>query len=271
VDQSSKYAQLRGFIKNFKRLIIAFSGGIDSTLLLKVAHDVLGQDVLAVTADSPSVPRKELKEAQRLAKSIGSRHLIIQTDEMQNQSYVQNPVNRCYFCKTELYSKLAEVARREKFQFIANGTNFDDLGDYRPGLQAAEEFQVLSPLKEARLTKAEVRLLAKKINLEIWDKPASPCLSSRIPYNSSVTAEKLAMIEAAENFLKSLYIKNLRVRHFGPKARIEVAKKELVFIEENFHEISEKFKSFGFEEIELAEFKSGSLNAGLGLNVQTAN
>ena len=190
---------------------------------------------------------------------------------MQNQSYVQNPVNRCYFCKTELYSKLAEVARREKFQFIANGTNFDDLGDYRPGLQAAEEFQVLSPLKEARLTKAEVRLLAKKINLEIWDKPASPCLSSRIPYNSSVTAEKLAMIEAAENFLKSLYIKDLRVRHFGPKARIEVAKKELVFIEENFHEISEKFKSFGFEEIELAEFKSGSLNAGLGLNVQTAN
>ncbi len=181
MDQSSKYAQLRGFIKNFKRLIIAFSGGIDSTLLLKVAHDVLGQDVLAVTADSPSVPRKELKEAQRLAESIGSRHLIIQTDEMQNQSYVQNPVNRCYFCKTELYSKLAEVARREKFQFIANGTNFDDLGDYRPGLQAAEEFQVVSPLKEAQLTKGEVRLLAKKLNLEIWDKPAGPCLASRIP------------------------------------------------------------------------------------------
>ena len=241
MEQFSKYAQLRGFIKNLKRLIIAFSGGIDSTLVLKVAHDDLGDGVLAVTADSPSVPRNELREAERFAKSIGARHLIIQTDEMQNQSYVQNPANRCYFCKSELYSKLAEVAGRENFQFIANGTNTDDLGDYRPGLQAAEEFQVVSPLKEALLTKTEVRLLAKKLNLEIWDKPASPCLSSRIPYGSSVTAEKLAMIEAAENFLKSLCIKDLRVRHFGQKARIEVSKKELVFIEKNFHKISAKF------------------------------
>ena len=268
MEQFGKYAQVQKFIKNLKRLIIAFSGGIDSTLVLKVAYDVLGRpNVLAVTADSPSVPRKELGEASRLAKLIGARHLVIETGEMQNHNYLQNPVNRCYFCKSELYSKLAEIARREKFQFIANGTNFDDLGDYRPGLQAAEEFQVVSPLKEAQLTKAEVRLLAKKLNLEIWDKPASPCLASRIPYGSSVTARKLAMIEKAEDFLKGFHIKDLRVRHFGAKARIEVPKKELVFIEKNFHKISAKFKMIGFDKVDLAEFKSGSLNAGLNLNV----
>lgn len=271
MEELSKYTQLQGLIKNLKRLIIAFSGGIDSTLLLKVAHDVLGDGALAVTADSPSVPRNELKEAERLAKSTGARHLIIQTNEMLNRNYVQNPDNRCYFCKSELYAKIAEVARREKFQFIANGTNTDDLGDYRPGLQAAEEFKVVSPLKEAGLSKAEVRLLAKKLNLEIWDKPASPCLSSRIPYGSSVTTKKLAMIEAAENFLKSMCNKDLRVRHFGQKARIEASKKELLIIEHNFQEILAKFKSFGFEEIELAKFKSGYLNAGLNLNVQAAN
>ncbi len=267
MENFPKFVELQKYIKNLRRLIIAFSGGIDSTLVLKVAYHVLGHNALAVTADSLSVPRTALDDARRLAKTIGVRHLVIETGEMQNHNYLQNPANRCYFCKSELYSKLAEIACREKFQFIANGTNLDDLGDYRPGLQAAEEFQVVSPLKEARMTKAEVRLLAKKLHLKTWDKPASPCLSSRIPYGSAVTAKKLAMIEAAENVLKEMRIKDLRVRHFGKKARIEVPPKEFVLIEKNFHEISAKFRTIGFDKIDLAEFRSGSLNAGLNLHV----
>jgi len=166
-----------------------------------------------------------VQEAKSVAEQIGARHLIVQTEEMDDENYAQNPVNRCYFCKFELYAKLIEIARQENIPYIANGTNMDDLGDYRPGLQAAAEFKVVSPLKEAGLTKQDIRDLAKQFGLQIWDKPATPCLSSRIPYGSAVTPEKLAMIEAAENFLKEFAIKELRVRHFGETARIEVHEK----------------------------------------------
>lgn len=241
--------------------MVAFSGGIDSALLLRVAHEVLRDKVLAVTADSPSVPRREIEEAKRIAKNIGARHLIIQTEETKNENYIKNPANRCYFCKSELYSKLLEIAKREKIHYIANGTNFDDLGDYRPGLQAAREYQIISPLKEANLTKNDIRALAKQLKLRIWDKPASPCLSSRIPYGSKVTRKKLVMIEEAEAFIKSLNIKELRVRHFGKKARIETNKRDFEIINQNFQLITNKFKTIGFNEIELIEFKSGSLNS----------
>ncbi|MFQ5753314.1 MAG: ATP-dependent sacrificial sulfur transferase LarE [bacterium] len=255
-----KYQKLKRQFKKLNSLIVAYSGGIDSALLLKVAYEVLGEHVLAVTADSPSVPRGELEEAKRIAKIIGVRHVIIKTSEMQVENYVQNSTNRCYFCKSELYSKLIEIARRENISYIANGTNLDDLGDYRPGLQAAQEFQVISPLKEANLTKEDIRALAKQLHLEIWDKPATPCLSSRIPYGNEVTTKKLAMIEAAEDFLKSLNIRELRVRHFGHRARIETHPEDFEIIQKNFQSISARFNRIGFHEIELQEFKSGALN-----------
>ncbi|HEX9652382.1 MAG TPA: ATP-dependent sacrificial sulfur transferase LarE, partial [bacterium] len=217
----------------------------------------------AVTADSPSVPRREIDEAQRIAQSFGARHKIIQTDELQDANYAKNPANRCYFCKTELYSKLSELAKAEGVRFVANGTNVDDLGDYRPGLLAASEYQVISPLQEAGFTKNDVRQLARLLQLEIWDKPASPCLSSRIPYGSAVTPAKLAMIEAAEDCLRSFNIRELRVRHFGDTARIEANPADLHVIRQNLELISGRFKQIGFAEIDLAEFRSGALNASL--------
>ncbi len=260
---TAKYQQLKAVLARLESLIVAYSGGVDSALLLRVAYEVLGSKVLAVTADSPSVPRREIAEAQRLAKSIGARHLVVMTEEIQDNHYAANPPNRCYFCKSELYSKLAEIAGRERIGYIANGTNVDDLGDYRPGLQAATEYQVVSPLKEAGFTKADVRELAKRLHLEIWDKPANPCLASRIPYGQAVTPGKLATIEAAEEALRVLGIRELRVRHFGKKARIETGGSDFPVIRQNYDEIVEKFTTLGFEEIELVEFKSGALNAAL--------
>ena len=260
-DLTTKYEQLRVVLGRLDSLIVAYSGGVDSALLLRVAHEVLASKVLAVTADSPSVPRREIAGARRIARTIGARHLVMATEEIQDSNYVANPANRCYFCKSELYSKLAEIARREKIRYVANGTNLDDLGDYRPGLQAAAEYQVVSPLKEAGLTKADVRNLAKRLQLEIWDKPASPCLASRIPYGQAVTLQKLAAVEIAEEYLRDLGIRDLRVRHFGKKARIETRRADFAVIQQNYDHIVERFNVFGFEEIELKEFRSGALNS----------
>lgn len=259
-ELDQKYTALLQIIESCGSLIVAYSGGVDSALVVKVARDVLGARCLAVTANSPSVPRRELEEARRIAKSIGVRHEIIATGELENPNYIANPANRCYFCKSELYSSLSAIAKREGIRFVANGTNLDDLGDYRPGLQAANEYQIISPLKEAGVTKADVRELAQKLGLEIWDKPASPCLSSRVPYGSEVTPEKLAMIERAEDYLRSFGIRELRVRHFGKKARIETNAFDSPVVRQNLGLIEEKFKQIGFEEIELAEFRSGTLN-----------
>ncbi len=261
-----KYYTLKTYIGGFESLLVAYSGGVDSALVLKVAHDVLGDKTVAVTADSHSVPRREIAIAKKIAVQIGSKHLIVQTDEIDDENYSSNPVNRCYFCKSELYTKLQDVAKAENITTIANGTNLDDLGDYRPGLQAANELKVVSPLKEAEMTKTDVRELAQQLGLEIWDKPAAPCLASRIPYQSAVTPEKLAAIEQAEYFLKDLDIKDLRVRHFGEKARIELHENDIAFVESKINFIKKKFKTFGFEEIELGLFKSGSLNNHISQN-----
>lgn len=261
-----KYENLKSIIRKLGTLMVAFSGGIDSALLLKVANDSLQDRVLAVTADSPSIPRRELEQAKRFVKKIGARHLIIQTYETKDRNYMTNPFNRCYFCKSELYSKLLDVAMSKKIQFIANGTNLDDLQDYRPGLQAAQEYHIVSPLKDASLNKRDIRALAKRLNLEIWDKPASPCLSSRVPYGQKITLRKLDMIEKAENYLKDLGMKELRVRHFGSKAGIEVNKGSLETIQKHFPSIYNKFTEIGFEEIEIRELRSGSLNVFLSLN-----
>lgn len=255
-----KYEILKKNISDLGSAIIAFSGGVDSTLVLKAAYDVLGSEIIAITADSPSLPRRELEETKKIAEEIGARHIIITTEETENLDYTKNPNNRCYYCKTELYTKLKQISRQLDVKNILNGTNFDDLGDYRPGLKAAEEFNIISPLKDAKLMKNEVRELAKYLNLKLWDKPSSPCLSSRVPYGQQITIKKLKMIENAENFLKNFGIRELRVRHFGQIARIEVNENDKTKINENLKSISEKFNQIGFDEIEVANFKSGGLN-----------
>ena len=255
-----KYKELKKIIKKLDSAIVAFSGGIDSTLLLKVAYDILGEKAVAVTADSPSLPRRELEETRSIAKQIGARHLVIKTEETENKNYLKNPSNRCYHCKSELYTKLKIVSEQFGIKNIANGTNFDDLGDYRPGLKAADENNVISPLKDAKLTKNEIRELAKHLGLEIWDKPSSPCLSSRVPYGQEITLNKLAMIEQAEDFLKNFGVREMRVRYFGNMARIEVNENDKSIINDNFGLIQKKFNEIGFNEIEISNFKSGNLN-----------
>src|SRR3989344_5507690 len=177
MKKAQKYENLENEIGRLGSAIVAFSGGVDSVLVLKAAYDALGQNAVAVTADSPSLPRRELEEAKKIAGEIGARHLVINTAETENKAYLRNPDNRCYYCKTELYSKLKQVSIQLGIKNILNGTNFDDLRDYRPGLQAADEHKVMSPLKDLKLTKDEIREIAKYLNLRSWDKPSSPCLS----------------------------------------------------------------------------------------------
>ncbi len=248
--------------------LVAFSGGVDSTLVLALAHEVLGEKALAVTAQSASVPDREMKASHQLAKEIGARHLVIKTEEMSNPDYRTNPVNRCYHCKTELYSSLKKVAQQENILNILNGTNTDDLGDYRPGLDSAREQGVRSPLVEAEFNKQEVRKLSRKMELSVWDKPAMACLSSRIPYGQPVTEEKLAMIEQAEDVLLSLGFEQIRVRHHGDLARIELGKNEMPHYlnNEKIQKIvQEKFKVLGFLTVVLDPegYRMGSLNSAL--------
>ena len=194
-----KTEKLKSLISKMDRVLVAFSGGVDSTLVLAIAHEVLGENVLAVTAKSDSVPDRERKACRQLSQEIGAEHIFIQTNEMNNSSYQANPVNRCYHCKTELYSCLKKVAEEKQFPYILNGINTNDLGDYRPGIDAARENEVRSPLVEAGFNKQDIRDLARQMELSIWDKPAMACLSSRIPYGEQVTHEKLKRIEKAED------------------------------------------------------------------------
>ena len=259
-----KYLRLKNQISNFGSAIVAFSGGVDSALVLKVAHDVLGDNAVAVTADSGSIPRRELEDAKDTAKKIGARHFIIKTEETSKESYLKNPTNRCYYCKSELYLKLKKISQELGIKKILNGTNLDDMGDHRPGIKAAEEYSIISPLKDAAISKKEVREIAMQLRLNVWDKPSSPCLSSRVPYGEQITLKKLKMIEEAEDFLKDLGIKEIRVRHFGKVARIESNETGKKIINENFASIEGRFFEIGFNEITLSDFKSGSLNIMVG-------
>ncbi|MCS7221234.1 MAG: ATP-dependent sacrificial sulfur transferase LarE [Anaerolineae bacterium] len=264
-DLDQRRAELERIIDEMGRVIVAFSAGIDSTLVLKVAHDRLGDNALGVTAVSPSLAQAELQEAIELAKWIGARHLLLETHELDDPNYAANPVNRCYYCKIELYTELAELARREGYRYILNGANLDDVGDYRPGEQAAREFHVRSPLREAGMTKAHVRALARELGLPNWNKPAMACLSSRLPYGTPVTREALSQVERAESYLRGLGFRQLRVRHHGDLARIEVERADLPRLIELGPEIYAELRRIGYTYVtaDLLGFRSGSLNEAL--------
>lgn len=258
-----KHARLTEILRAMGDVIIGMSGGVDSVLLSKVAHDVLGEKALAVTADSPSLPRRELAEAQSLAQLAGIRHLVIKTQEVFDPRYAANPNNRCYFCKSELFTNLDSLAAQMGFHWIAYGENQDDLGDHRPGAVAAGEHNVRAPLKEAGMTKADIRALAQQLGLPVWDKPAFACLGSRFPYGTQITPEKLAQVEAAEDILWQLGFRQYRVRYHGEVARIEVDKASMAKLVELGDAVAARFKSeagFAYVAMDLAGYRRGSMN-----------
>ena len=262
---ASKLETMQAFLRSLKGVAVAFSGGVDSTFVLHVATRALGpENVLAVTGVSSSLARRERLEAERMANSMGVRHLLIDPKEFEDPNYLANPTNRCYYCKTALYERMAGILEDHGLNAVVNGTNIDDLGDHRPGLGAADEKNVFSPCVEAELTKADIRLLSAEMGLPTFDKPASPCLSSRVQYGETITPEKLRMIERAENFLHDLGIRVCRVRHHGNLARIEVEPSEIERITraEVRERIDAAFREFGYQyvTIDLRGFRTGSMN-----------
>ena len=261
-----KDSMLRLLIRGYESLIVAYSGGVDSTFLASVAYEVLGARSLAVTSRSPSVAPEELDAAVELAAARGWRHMVVDTDEMSDPRYVVNDGRRCFFCKTELYSHLDRVAVAEGITKVANGANVDDLGDYRPGMEAALNFEVVSPLVEAGLAKQDIRDLSKEMGLPTWDKPAQPCLSSRIPYGTSVSIEALTRIGRSEKGLRELGFPVVRVRHYGDTARVEIPLEDFERFELVRSTAEQLVLTSGYEVMELDPkgFRSGGLNAALG-------
>jgi uncharacterized protein len=264
-----KEAALRRTLSGLPSLIVAYSGGVDSAYLAYAATRVLGERAICITAESASYPERHRQMAIRLAREFGFHHEIIQTDEMARPEYRANPANRCYYCKTELYTHLSGIARQREIAAIADGANADDRGDYRPGRQAAREFGVISPLDAVNLTKEEIRELSHRAGLPTWDEPASACLSSRIPYFSEVTDEKLRMIERAESALRELGFRICRVRHHDTLARIELGRDEMAHaVEPGMAEvIDRKLRAIGYANvtIDLRGYRLGSLNEALTL------
>jgi len=269
----NRYSELKSYISNLNRVIVAFSGGIDSYLVLKASLDALGKEnVLAVTGESPSLKESEKRQAAELAKEIGANHLVIQTKELENPNYYENPANRCFYCKDELFTKLNSLESELNYNYILDGTNYDDLSDHRPGYKAAKENGIVSPLAELKFTKNEIREISKELGLRIWDKPSQPCLSSRIPYGQQVTMPKLIMIEQAEKIIAELGFREYRVRHFEfaqngktmKLAKVDIGKDEMgkVMSKDLFRKIDSHLRGLGynFVTLDMAGLKSGSLN-----------
>jgi len=262
-----KLSKLRSLLGEYKKTLIAFSGGVDSTFLLKVARDTLGENVLAVIAESPTYPSAEVAWAKKISLELGVRSLVIQTDEFSDANFVNNPKERCYYCKEELFSKLLEIAKANNLNYVLDGSNADDKSDYRPGTQAKNELGIKSPLQEIGFTKDEIRACSKDLGLPTWDKPSYACLASRIPYGTKITEAILKQVGEGEKFLRALGFSQLRVRHHGPVARIEVEPEAIadVLAGDTRDKITRKFESLGYTyvSLDLKGYRTGSMNEGI--------
>ena len=267
-----KFTDLKKLVSGYGSLIVAYSGGVDSTFLAAVAHEVLGFNTLSVTSRSPSVAPEELEAAIALARTRGWRHLVVDTNEIENPRYLANDGRRCFFCKTELYTHLGQVAAAEGVTKVANGANTDDLGDYRPGMEAAKNFEVISPLVEVGMSKQDIRDVSRCLDLPTWDKPAQPCLSSRIPYGTVVSVGALAMIGKSEKGLRELGFSVVRVRHYGQTARVEIPIDDFERFEYVRSEAERIVLASGYKVMELDPkgFRSGALNDALRVSVSEA-
>ena len=259
-----KVLQLRQLLRQLERVVVCFSGGVDSSYLLAESVSVLSQNAVALTAVSPSLAREEGTDARRLAQQLGARHLLVETHELDDPRYAANPVNRCYFCKVEVYGVAVEQARRLGILHVLDGFNVDDRGDHRPGRRAAQEYGVRSPLDELEFTKADIRQAARRIDLPVWDKPALACLSSRFPYGTPITPERLTQVGRCERVLRDLGFRVYRVRYHDSVARLEVAAEELqkLLAPEVRGEITQRFREAGFTyvTVDLQGYRTGSLN-----------
>ncbi|WP_129599013.1 ATP-dependent sacrificial sulfur transferase LarE [Anaerophilus nitritogenes] len=264
MDIQKKYQNLKKIILDFKKVAVAFSGGVDSTFLIKVCQDLLGDNALAITICAPIHSSREIEEAKAFMQSMGVSHKIIPLNILDLDAFVKNPKDRCYFCKKEIFSHIKEIAHQYNIPYILDGSNLDDLSDYRPGLKALNELDILSPLKEAHLTKKEIRILSKSLNLPTWNKPAFACLASRFPYGEPILEKDLKKVEKGENYLMDLGFRQFRVRFHNNLARIEVAPTQInkFFDLSLMNEISRYFKAIGFSYVtlDLEGYRMGSLN-----------
>lgn len=267
MELAAKSDRLLTNIREMQQALVCFSGGVDSGFLLAVAIHALGDQAAAFTAVSPSLAKEELAEAKQFAQQLGARHILVETNEVSDPRYAANPANRCYFCKTEVYGVAVQQARRLGIAHVLDGFNADDRGDYRPGRQAAREWNIRSPLDEAGFTKSEIRAAARSLGLSLWDKPALACLSSRLPYGTAVTPERLHRIWQCEQVLRDLGFRVCRVRHYGTEARIEVSPEEIdrLFLLSVRSQILSSFLTHGFQSVsvDLQGYRSGSLNESL--------
>lgn len=268
-DVKQKLDNLKEILMELKSVLVAYSGGVDSTFLAVVAKEVLGENALVVTAGSETYPSFEVEAARLLAENLGLRHLEIYTEELDNEAFATNPPERCYICKQELFGKLKDIARQHGLTYVVDGANFDDLSDFRPGTKAGRELGVKSPLQEAGLTKEDIRQLSQEMQLPTWNKPSYACLSSRFPYGERITREKLRMVGSAEDYLRSLGFGQLRVRYHGPVARIEVGADEFATVVAKAQVIVTSLKKAGFKYVtlDLTGYRTGSMNEVLDTSV----